>query len=127
MIAGPKAHRTTYRQFPPGFFDPIATDECHRGSAADDLARREIPAFFSPATRIDLTATPKETKYVSNIACFGEPARSCSLKQGVRDGLLAPCKAVKVGIDRYVEGYWLEQHQFDCGGRGGRGSHLMGL
>lgn len=71
-IAGPKAHRKTYRQFPPGFFDPIVIDECHRGSAADDSVWREIPEYVSPATRIGLTATPMETRYVFNIGCFGE-------------------------------------------------------
>ena len=72
-IGGPKAHRKAYRHFPSGFFDLIAIDECHRGSDADDSAWREVPKHFSPATRIGLTAPPKETKYVSDIACFGEP------------------------------------------------------
>ena len=80
-------------------------DECHRGSAADDSAWREILENFSSATQVGLTATPKETKSVSNIACFEEPIYSYSPKQGIRDGFLAPYKVVKVHIDRDVEGY----------------------
>ena len=64
------------------FFDPIAIDECNRGSAAADSAWREIPEYFFPATRIGLTATPKKTKYVSNIACLGESVHSCALTFG---------------------------------------------
>jgi type I site-specific restriction endonuclease len=79
-------------------------DECHRGSAAEDSAWREILEYFSSATQIGLTATPKETKYVSNIHYFGDPVYSYSLKQGIRDGFLAPYKVVKVHIDRDVEG-----------------------
>ena len=80
-------------------------DECHRGSAADDSAWREILEYFSSATQIGLTATPKETEYVSNIQYFGDPIYSYSLKQGIQDGFLAPYKVVKVHIDRDVEGY----------------------
>lgn len=88
-------------------------DECHRGSAAEDAAWREILEYFSSATQIGLTATPKETKYVSNIHYFGEPVYSYSLKQGIRDGFLAPYKVVKVHIDRDVEGYRPEKGQLD--------------
>ena len=88
-------------------------DECHRGSAADDSAWREILEYFSSATQIGLTATPKETKYVSNIVYFGEPTYSCSLKQGIRDGFLAPYKVVKLHIDHNVEGYRPEGGQLD--------------
>ena len=88
-------------------------DECHRGSAAEDSAWREILEYFSSATQIGLTATPKETKYVSNIAYFGDPVFSYSLKQGIRDGFLAPYKVVKVHIDRDVEGYRPEKGQLD--------------
>ena len=88
-------------------------DECHRGSAAEDSAWREILEYFSGATQIGMTATPKETEYVSNIAYFGDPVYSYSLKGGIRDGFLAPYKVVKVHIDRDVEGYRPEKGQLD--------------
>ena len=102
-----------FREFSPGFFDLIVIDECHRGSADEDSAWREILDYFSAATQIGMTATPKETEYVSNIAYFGEPVYSYSLKQGIRDGFLAPYKVVKVHIDRDVEGYRPEKGQLD--------------
>ncbi len=115
-ITGPDEYQKAYREFSPGFFDLIVVDECHRGSAADDSAWREILEYFSSATQIGLTATPIETKYASNIAWFGEPVFSYSLKQGIRDGFLAPYKVVKVHIDRDVEGYRPEKGQLDrCG------------
>lgn len=104
-ITGPEERQKLFREFSPGFFDLIIIDECHRGSAAADSAWREILEHFSAATQIGLTATPKETKYVSNIDYFGKPVFSYSLKQGIRDGFLAPYKVIKVHIDRDVEGY----------------------
>ena len=115
-ITGPEERQKAYRKFSPGFFDLIVIDECHRGSAADDSAWREILEYFSSATQIGLTATPKETEYVSNIAYFGDPVFSYSLKQGIRDGFLAPYKVVKVHIDRDVEGYRPEKGQLDRDG-----------
>lgn len=112
-ITGPEERQKLFREFSPGFFDLIVIDECHRGSAADDSAWREILEYFSGATQIGLTATPKETQYVSNIAYFGDPVYSYSLKQGIRDGFLAPYKVVKVHIDRDVEGYRPEKGQVD--------------
>ena len=91
-------------------------DECHRGSAAEDSAWREILDYFSSATHIGLTATPKETAYVSNIEYFGEPVYTYSLKQGIHDGFLAPYKVIKVHIDRDVEGYRPEPGQLDRDG-----------
>ena len=91
----------------------IVIDECHRGSAAEDSAWREILDYFNSATQIGLTATPKETSYVSNINYFGEPVYSYTLKQGIHDGFLAPYKVVKVHIDRDVEGYRPEIGQLD--------------
>ena len=108
--------RKIFREFSPGFFDLIVVDECHRGSAAEDSAWREILEYFSSATQIGLTATPKETRYVSNIHYFGEPVYSYSLKQGILDGFLAPYKVIKVHIDRDVEGYRPEQGQLDRDG-----------
>jgi type I restriction enzyme R subunit len=104
-ITGPEERQKLFREFSPGFFDLIIIDECHRGSAAADSAWREILEHFSGATQIGLTATPKETKYVSNIDYFGTPVFSYSLKQGIRDGFLAPYKVIKVHIDRDVAGY----------------------
>ena len=116
-ITGPEEHQKIFREFSPGFFDLIVVDECHRGSADEDSIWREILEYFSGATQIGLTATPKETKYVSNIDYFGEPVFSYSLKQGIQDGFLAPYKVVRVHIDRDVEGYRPEPGQRDRYGR----------
>lgn len=115
-ITGPENHQKLYRELSPGFFDLIVVDECHRGSAAEDSAWREILEYFSSATQIGLTATPKETRYASNIAYFGDPVYTYSLKQGIRDGFLAPYKVVKVHVDRDVEGYRPEKGQLDRDG-----------
>ncbi len=115
-LTGPEDRQKVFRQFSPGFFDLIVIDECHRGSAAEDSAWREILDYFSSATHLGLTATPRETAYVSNIGYFGEPVYTYSLKQGIRDGFLAPYKVVKVHIDRDVEGYRPEPGQLDRDG-----------
>lgn len=115
-ITGPDEKQKLFKDISPDFFDLIIIDECHRGSAADDSAWKEILEYFSSATQIGLTATPKETRYVSNIDYFGEPVYSYTLKQGIRDGFLAPYKVVKVHIDRDVEGYRPEKGQKDTDG-----------
>jgi len=115
-ITGPEERQKLFREFSPGFFDLIVIDECHRGSAAEDSAWREILDHFSAATQIGLTATPKETAYVSNIDYFGKPVYSYSLKQGIQDGFLAPYKVVKVHIDVDVEGYRPEPGKADRDG-----------
>lgn len=115
-ITGPEERQKIYREFSSGFFDLIVIDECHRGSAADDSAWREILDHFSGATQIGLTATPKETAYVSNSDYFGPPVFTYSLKQGISDGFLAPYKVIKVHIDRDVEGYRPELGQLDRDG-----------
>ena len=115
-ITGPEDRQKLYREFSPGFFDLIVVDECHRGSADMDAAWHEILTHFSSATQIGLTATPKETEYISNIEYFGEPVYSYSLKQGIQDGFLAPYKVIKVHIDRDVEGYRPEAGQLDRDG-----------
>lgn len=115
-LTGPEDRQKVFQQFSPGFFDLIVIDECHRGSAAEDSAWREILDYFSSATHIGLTATPKETAYVSNIEYFGEPVYTYSLKQGIHDGFLAPYKVIKVHIDRDVEGYRPEPGQLDRDG-----------
>lgn len=83
----------------------IVIDECHRGSAAADSAWREILDYFSGAIQVGLTATPKETKYVSSITYFGEPVYTYSLKRGIEDGFLAPYKVVRIDIDKDIQGW----------------------
>lgn len=82
--------------FKPDFFDLIIVDECHRGSAKDDSRWRRILEYFNSATQIGMTATPKETKYVSNLSYFGEPVYTYSLKEGIEDGFLAPFKVINI-------------------------------
>ncbi|MDM8564992.1 DEAD/DEAH box helicase family protein [Candidatus Halobeggiatoa sp. HSG11] len=94
-----------YKQFSRGFFDLVIIDECHRGSAKEDSKWREILAYFDQATHIGLTATPKETKKISNQDYFGKPIYTYSLKQGIDDGFLAPYKVIKVTLDIDVEGW----------------------
>ena len=96
--------KDAYREFSPDFFDLIVIDEAHRGSAAEDSAWREILDYFGSATHIGLTATPKETKEVSNIEYFGEPIYTYSLKEGIEDGFLAPYKVIRVGLNVDLEG-----------------------
>lgn len=104
-LTGPEERDKLFRELSPNFFDLIIIDECHRGSAAEDSAWRDILQYFSSATQIGLTATPKETEYVSNSHYFGPPVYSYSLKEGIADGFLAPYKVVKVHLDVDVEGY----------------------
>ncbi|MBZ4647598.1 MAG: type i restriction-modification system, r subunit [Clostridia bacterium] len=94
-----------FRQFSPDFFDLIVVDECHRGSAKADSEWREVLEYFKSATQIGLTATPKETKDVSNIDYFGEPVYTYSLKQGIEDGFLAPYRVIRVLLDKDAEGF----------------------
>ena len=85
--------------FAPNFFDLIIVDECHRGSAKEESRWRRILEYFSSATQIGMTATPKETKYISNISYFGEPIYTYSLKEGIEDGFLAPFKVINITTD----------------------------
>ena len=94
-----------FKNVSPDFFDLIVIDECHRGSAADDSAWREILDYYSSAIHLGLTATPKETKYVSSINYFGEAIYTYSLKQGIEDGYLAPYKVVRIDIDKDILGW----------------------
>ena len=98
-LTGTEDSQNAYKEFSPDFFDLIVIDECHRGSASEASAWREVLDYFSNATQIGLTATPKETKDVSNMAYFGEPIYTYSLKQGVEDGFLAPYKVVRISMD----------------------------
>ncbi|APG66325.1 restriction endonuclease [Tenacibaculum todarodis] len=88
--------KNAYKEFSPDFFDLIVIDECHRGSASEASAWRDVLTYFNSATQIGLTATPKETKDVSNMEYFGEPVYTYSLKQGIDDGFLAPYKVVRI-------------------------------
>jgi type I restriction enzyme R subunit len=104
-VTGTEEEKNIYRQFSPDFFDLIVVDECHRGSAADDAAWRQVLEYFTSATQIGLTATPKETKEVSNIEYFGAPLYTYSLRQGIADGFLAPYKVVRIGLDKDILGW----------------------
>jgi len=112
-MSGAEEWKNIYKEFSPDFFDLIIVDECHRGSAKEDSAWREILEYFSSATQVGLTATPKETKDVSNIHYFGEPIYTYSLKQGINDGFLAPYRVIRYTIDKDVEGWRPEEGQRD--------------
>jgi len=112
-VTGKEEWKQIYRQFPADFFDLIVIDECHRGSAADDSAWREVLDYFSSATHIGLTATPKETKDASNASYFGEPIYTYSLKQGIEDGFLAPYKVIRIATDVDAVGYMPEKGKLD--------------
>lgn len=112
-VTGTEEESNIYKQFSRDFFDLIVIDECHRGSAATDSAWREILEYFSSATQIGLTATPKETKDVSNIDYFGEPIYTYSLRQGIEDGFLAPYKVVRIDFDKDLAGWRPEKGMTD--------------
>lgn len=112
-VTGSEEERNIYKQFSPDFFDLIIIDECHRGSAAADSAWREILEYFTSATQIGLTATPKETKEVSNIDYFGDPIYTYSLRQGIDDGFLAPYKVVRIDLDRDLTGWRPDKGMID--------------
>lgn len=104
-ITGTEESDKIYKSVSRDFFDLIVIDECHRGSAAEDSAWREILDYFDSAVQVGMTATPKETEYVSNITYFGDPVYTYTLKQGIEDGFLAPYKVIRIDIDRDVEGW----------------------
>jgi len=108
--------KDAYKQFSRDFFDLVVVDECHRGSADADSAWREILNYFSSATQIGMTATPKETKEISNIEYFGEPIYTYTLKQGIEDGFLAPYKVIRVGLNTDLEGWRPEGGKTDKDG-----------
>lgn len=112
-VTGTDEEQNIYKQFSPDFFDLVVVDECHRGSAADDAVWRRVLKYFSSATQIGLTATPKETRDISNIEYFGDPIYTYSLKQGIADGFLAPYKVVRIGIDKDLEGWRPEKGKTD--------------
>lgn len=104
-LTGPNESDKIFKSVSRDFFDLIVIDECHRGSAAEDSAWREILDYFDSAVHIGMTATPMETEYVSNITYFGAPVYKYSLKQGIEDGFLAPYKVIRIDIDRDIEGW----------------------
>ena len=112
-LTGSDEDKDAYKQFSPDFFDLVVIDECHRGSAKEDSAWREVLDYFSSATHLGLTATPKETKDVSNIEYFGEPIYTYSLKQGIEDGFLAPYKVIRPLINIDLDGLKLPQGTID--------------
>ncbi|MFV8755767.1 EcoAI/FtnUII family type I restriction enzme subunit R [Nannocystaceae bacterium ST9] len=115
-VTGTEEESNIYKQFSRDFFDLIVIDECHRGSASEASAWRRILEYFSAATHIGMTATPKETKDVSNISYFGEPVYTYSLKQGIDDGFLAPYKVIRIDLDRDT-GWRPEKGQTDKNGQ----------
>jgi type I restriction enzyme R subunit len=115
-LTGPEESQKAYKQVDRDFFDLIIIDECHRGSASEDSAWREILEYFDSATQIGLTATPKETEEVSNIDYFGEPVYTYSLKEGIEDGFLSPYKVVRVDLDIDAQGWRPEKDQMDDNG-----------
>lgn len=102
-----------YKDFSRDFFDLIIIDECHRGSADEDSAWREILKYFNKAIHIGLTATPRETKEISNTEYFGDPIYTYSLKQGIDDGFLAPYRVVRVTLNIDAEGWRPEKDKID--------------
>ena len=101
--------------FQPDFFDLIIVDECHRGSAKEESRWRRVLEYFSNAIQIGMTATPKETKYISNLSYFGEPVYAYSLKEGIDDGFLAPFKVINITTN-IGEGWRPQKGQLDIYG-----------
>jgi type I restriction enzyme R subunit len=116
-IIGNEGQDNLYEKFDRDFFDLVVVDECHRGSAAEDSNWRQVLEYFSEAIQVGLTATPKETKYVSNIDYFGKPVYTYSLRQGIEDGFLAPFKVVRVDLDKDLEGWQPEDGELDDQGQ----------
>ncbi len=112
-VTGTEEEQNIYRQFTPDFFDLIVVDECHRGSAAEDSAWRQILEYFSSATQIGLTATPRETKEISNSDYFGQPIYTYSLRKGIDDGFLAPYKVVRLDLDKDMQGWRPDKGMLD--------------
>jgi type I restriction enzyme R subunit len=109
--------KDAFRKFSRDFFDLIVIDECHRGSASEDSAWREILRYFESATHIGLTATPKETETISSSEYFGDPLYTYSLKEGIQDGFLAPYKVLRVGLNVDLEGWRPEAGKKDKQGQ----------
>jgi len=115
-LSGSEEEKNIYKQFSPEFFDLIVVDECHRGSAKENSNWHDILEYFKNATKIGLTATPKETEEVSNSEYFGDPIYTYSLRQGINDGFLAPYRVIRLTLDIDAEGYRPEQGKTDVQG-----------
>ena len=115
-LSGTDDEANVYKQFSPDFFDLIVIDECHRGSAKEDSSWHEILNYFNSATKIGLTATPKETNETSNTEYFGTPIYTYSLKQGIDDGFLAPYRVVRIAMNVDAEGWRPNQGKTDKDG-----------
>ena len=112
-VSGTEEEQDIYKAFSRDFFDLVVIDECHRSSAAEASAWHRILDYFTTATQLGLTATPKETHDVSNLTYFGKPVYTYSLKQGIEDGFLAPYKVIRVDLDRDLQGWRPEQGAVD--------------
>ncbi len=115
QLVGDEGEEHFRKLFQPDFFDLIIVDECHRGSAKEESRWRLILEYFKSATQIGMTATPKETKYISNINYFGDPVYTYSLKEGVEDGFLAPFKVINITTD-IGDGWRPQRGQLDVNG-----------
>lgn len=115
QLVGDEGEEHFRKLFQPDFFDLIIVDECHRGSAKEESRWRLILEYFNSATQIGMTATPKETKYISNIHYFGDPVYTYSLKEGVEDGFLAPFKVINITTD-IGDGWRPQRGQLDING-----------
>ncbi len=104
QLKGHDGKLNLYEKFPKDFFDLVVIDECHRGSASEESSWREILDYFSSATQIGMTATPKNQESINTFRYFGEPVYTYSLKQGIEDGFLAPYKVIRVGLDSDING-----------------------
>lgn len=116
-LTGTEEEKNIFKQFSKDFFDLIVIDECHRGSANEDSAWREVLTYFESATQIGLTATPKETDTISNSEYYGDPIYTYTLKQGIEDGFLAPYQVLRVSIDVDLEGYRPDKNKKDKDGK----------
>jgi type I restriction enzyme R subunit len=124
-VTGTEEEKNIFKQFSPDFFDLIVVDECHRGSAAEDSAWREVLDYFDSATQIGSPPRPRRPKDVSTHHYFGEPVYTYSLKQGIEDGFLAPYKVVRIDLDKDLEGWRPEKGKLDKPRPGDRGPHLQ--
>ncbi|MCE7922072.1 MAG: restriction endonuclease [Haliscomenobacteraceae bacterium CHB4] len=112
-VTGTEEEKNVYKEFSPDFFDVVIVDECHRGSADDDAAWREVIEYFEPAVQIGLTATPKETRQTSNTEYFQNVLYTYSLFRGIDDGFLAPFKVIEKIVDKDRAGYVPEEGKAD--------------